>query len=130
MRYVELEVYKKSFVFALRVHQITREFPAFEQLELGRQLRRASKSIVANLVEGTSRYTLSGREQSRFLLMSVGSKDESKLWLAMCHQLKYLSDSEYTELLEQLEEIGRMLYGLWRKRNPTVPRRSQPAAAT
>ncbi len=58
---------------------------------------------------------LSGKEQRRFLLMAVGSKDESKLWLAMSHELGYLKDVEFVSLLSELEEIGRMLYGLWKK---------------
>ena len=120
MRYIDLEVYKKSFSFALRIHRATLKFPEFEQTELARQLRRSSKSIVGNLVEGTSRFTLSGKEQRRFLILAVGSKDESKLWLAMSYELGYLSPDQYKDLLGQCEEIGKMLYGLWRKHRTRI----------
>ena len=120
MRYVDLEVYKRSFAFALRVHELTQRFPPLEQTELARQLRRSSKSIVSNLAEGTSRFALSKKEQQRFLVIAVGSADESKLWLTMSHQLRYLSDSEHQSLAAELDEIGKMLYGLWKRHNSSL----------
>jgi four helix bundle protein len=101
--------------FALTIHRLSLRFPRFEQFELANQLRRSSRSIVANLVEGSSRAALSGREQKRFLVIALGSKDETKLWLEMCKLLGYISPAEYNELMKALDEIGRMLYGLWKR---------------
>ena len=70
---------------------------------------------MANLVEGSSRAALSGKEQKRFLVIAIGSKDETMLWLEMSRLLDYLSESTYQSLLEDLDEIGKMLYGLWKR---------------
>jgi four helix bundle protein len=52
MPYHNLEVYKKAYNNALDVHKMTMKLPKLEQYELGSQLRRSSKSIVVNIVEG------------------------------------------------------------------------------
>lgn len=123
MQYQDLKVYRQSLALALRVHRLTFAFPAFEQPELARQLRRSTKSIVSNLVEGVSRYALSKKEQRRFLVIAIGSADESKLWIVMAGELGYLAGGEADLLLDQLNEIGRMLYGLWKKRAADQPGR-------
>ena len=50
--YKDLNVYRESYSLALDVSRITRKFPSAEQFELARQLRRAARSIPANIVEG------------------------------------------------------------------------------
>ena len=53
--YKDLDIYNLSFQYAIEVHHITLELPKHELYELGSQLRRSSKSVVANIVEGYGR---------------------------------------------------------------------------
>jgi hypothetical protein len=48
--YKDLEVYKRSYTLALKIHQLTLRFPDIERHELGSQLRRATKSIPKAIV--------------------------------------------------------------------------------
>ena len=48
----DLEVFQRAYRMALEVHRISLTFPQIEQRVLGDQLRRASKSICANIAEG------------------------------------------------------------------------------
>ena len=48
----DLEVFQKAYRMALEVHRASLTFPAIEQRVLGDQVRRASKSICANIAEG------------------------------------------------------------------------------
>ncbi len=50
--YKDLNVFRESYRVALEVSRTTRKFPGAEQFELARQLRRAARSIPANIVEG------------------------------------------------------------------------------
>jgi len=54
-RYEDLEIYQKSYELALNVHDMTLKLPKYELYEEGSQIRKASKSIVANIVEGFGR---------------------------------------------------------------------------
>ena len=109
--YRDLEVYRRSYELALRVHKLSLAFPSFERFELGRQLREATKSIPANIAEGYGRKT-SPADFKRFLVMSLGSCDEVRVWLEFCKDLVYVSEAECKELVDQYDQVGKMLTGL------------------
>jgi len=116
MKTVEnLEVYRKAYEASLKVHRITQGFPAKEQYGgLGSQLRSSSKSIVANLVEG---YSFKKIRPGRFishLEVSMGSCDETRLWLKYCVDLRYIENMLYkiSELLFLCELKTSLLYQL------------------
>jgi four helix bundle protein len=107
----KLEVFKRAYSAALKIHRMTLHFPDIEQKEMAGQLRRASKSICGNLVEGLGKRQ-SPRETRRFLIIAIGSCDEVKLWLMFASDLKYISEQIYKEASQDYAEIGKMLYGL------------------
>ena len=45
----DLEVFQRAYRISLEVHRTSLDFPAIEQFALGDQIRRASKSICANI---------------------------------------------------------------------------------
>lgn len=51
----KLDLYKESKIFIKDIYLITQSFPELEKFGLVSQLRRASVSIVSNIVEGNSR---------------------------------------------------------------------------
>jgi len=59
-------VFQESYRLALGVSSATKKFPAAEQFELARQLRRAARSIPANIVEGWAKRA-SAAEFKRYL---------------------------------------------------------------
>jgi len=50
-----VEIYQKSYELAMNIHDMTLKFSNFELYDEGSQIRKASKSIAANLVEGFGR---------------------------------------------------------------------------
>ena len=48
----DLEVYQRAFAAAMRIFQLTKDFPPEEKFSLVDQIRRASRSVCANLAEG------------------------------------------------------------------------------
>ena len=105
--YKKLEIYKKSYKLALRIHEITKSFPETERYDLTSQIRRASKSIPANIAEGYGRQ--SKEEFKRFLKISLGSCNETQVHLEFCKDLGYINERIYKELSKENEEIGRMI---------------------
>jgi len=108
----ELAVFRKAYEAALDAHRVALKFPKYEQYDLASQLRRSSKSICANLMEGRGRQQGSNAEFKRFVLISLGSADESALWRKFARDLGYLTDDDYDRLEAQFSEIARMLNGL------------------
>ena len=48
----DLEVFKRAYRLSLAIHRQSLDFPKIEQYALGDQIRRASKSVCANIAEG------------------------------------------------------------------------------
>jgi four helix bundle protein len=78
----DLEVYQRAYRLALELHKVSVHFPKIEQFALADQIRRASKSVCANIAEGFARQRGSSADFHRFLVMALGSSDEMKVWRA------------------------------------------------
>ena len=115
----DLEVYRRAYAVSLVLHRANLGFPSLEQHALADQVRRASKSICANLAEGFAKQRHSSADFKRFVLMAVGSADEMQVWLNYCRDLGYLDQAQAEAWREEYRAIARMLQGLytsWSKR--------------
>lgn len=113
----ELIVWQRAHQFVLRIYDLTKGFPREELFGLTSQLRRASISIVANIVEG---YTKRGqKDKVRFFNIAQGSIAECKYFLILTRDLNY---GQVEELEGELEEISKLLNayirGIARNTNP------------
>ncbi len=111
-RVEELEVFQRAYRASLDVHRASLEFPQIEQFALADQVRRASKSICANLAEGFGRQQQSRPEFRRFLIMAIGSADEMQVWALYCRDLGYVAEVTAERWRGEYREIARMLSGL------------------
>lgn len=111
----DIEVFQRAYKASLIIHKTTLKFPAIEQYALGDQLRRASKSICANIAEGYGKQKNSKAEFKRFLLMSLGSSDEMRVWCRYCFDLGYIEKSNWEEWRSEYAGISKMLQGLINK---------------
>ena len=110
-----LEVFQRAYRVSLEVHRISLSFPDLEQRALADQIRRASKSVCANLVEGFAKQAQSKAEFRRFVVMAIGSADEMRLWSRYCLDLGYIDEATWQRWRDDYQEIARMLHGLVRK---------------
>ena len=117
----DLEVFKRAYRVSLELHRASLEFPRIEQYALADQLRRASKSICANIAEGFAKQRDSEAEYKRFLVMAIGSADEIRVWLRYCLDLGYIDEPAWQGWRDEYQEIARMLRGLhkaWSRGKP------------
>ena len=108
----DLEVFKRAYRISLEVHRLSLDFPRSEQFVLADQVRRASKSICANIAEGFSRQRYSSADFRRFVVMAIGSADEMRLWARYCLDLGYIDEQRWQSWRDEYQEIARMLSGL------------------
>ena len=113
-RVEELEVFQRAYALSLEVHRASLDFPRIEQFALADQVRRASKSICANLAEGFGKQRQSRAEFHRFLMMAIGSADEMQVWSLYCRDLGYVGADAAERWRGEYREIARMLQGLSR----------------
>lgn len=108
----DLEVWQKAFEVSIVVHKESLKFPKIEQYAMADQIRRASKSICANLAEGFGKQKASKAEFKRFIAMALGSANEMLVWIQYCYELEYISQQQYHEWESEYSSIARMLNSL------------------
>jgi four helix bundle protein len=117
----DLDVFRRAYAVSLDLHQVSLKFPKIEQFGgLADQVRRASKSICANLAEGFGKQRQSNLEFKRYLLMAIGSADEMQVWLKYCSDLEYIDQKTCERWRDEYRQIARMLQSLatkWRARS-------------
>jgi four helix bundle protein len=104
----DLIVFKSAIDLALRIHELSRNFPPEEKYSLTDQVRRSSRSVAANIAEAfrKKRYPKSFISK---LSDSEGEAAETQVWLYFIKTLGYEDssvaddlDSQYEHLLAQL----------------------------
>ena len=117
----DLDVFRRAYVISLDLHRASLQFPKIEQFGgMADQVRRASKSICANLAEGFGKQRQSNAEFKRYLLMAIGSADEMQVWLKYCADLEYVDQKTCERWRDEYRQIARMLQSLfskWRARS-------------
>ena len=110
----DLEVFQRAYKLSLEIHKASMNFPQREQYGLADQIRRASKSICANIAEGFGKQHHSKAEFKRYLVMAIGSSDEMRVWLRYCLDLSLLEEESWSRWRDEYQEISKMLQGMYR----------------
>ena len=106
----KLEVWSRAVDYVVVIYRMTDGFPKEEKFGLTSQIRRAAVSVPANIAEGAARE--SPREFAHFLSNAQGSASELATELLIAHRLRFLSEKDYSQLNSELDNIGRMIFGL------------------
>ncbi len=109
MSYRKLEIFELSRTLAIQIHELSLSLPKFEQYETGQQIRRSSKSVRSNIVEGYGRRRY-GKEFIRFLTFALASADETIDHLECLYQTGSFKDQFiYDHLSEQYKLLGKKI---------------------
>ncbi len=111
---------------AQTVYSATKQFPKEELFGLTSQLRRSAVSIPSNIAEGQGRG--SDGNFALFLTQAQGSLYELETQIELSRNLKVMPSDEAQQILEQANEIGRMIHGLLRAVRKTRPSVGQAKA--
>jgi four helix bundle protein len=108
MTYRDLEVYKIAHRLAVDIHHLSLRLPKYELYETGNQLRRSSKSVSANIVEGFGRRKYKA-DFIRFLIFAHASCNETIEWVEYVRDCHPDFKEAIREIMDKLDELGRKL---------------------
>ena len=109
MSYKNLQIWELSLKCVLEIHKMTMELPRFEFYETGSQIRRSSKSVKSNIVEGYGRKKYI-KEYIRFLIYAQASNDETLDHLETLHLCGSFTDKgKYNAIRKTLNVLGRKI---------------------
>lgn len=105
--YKDLEIYNLAFEYALEIHHLSLKLPQFELYEQGSQIRKSSKSIKDNIIEGYGRRRYK-QDFIKFLVYAHASLLECMSQLEMIQQI--YSDLKTKDLLKKYDILGAKLF--------------------
>lgn len=108
----DLVVWQKAHALVLDVYRLTESFPDKERFGIVAQLRRSAASIPANIVEGYGRRTT--KEWLQSLAIANGSLEETRYFLLLSHDLRYLKQEDQAGLNQQCDSVAQLMGGLAR----------------
>lgn len=95
------------------VSRLVRRFPKDELFGLTSQMRRAARSVSANIAEGSGRN--SDADFAQFVEIAYGSASEVASDAFLAFDEGYVSEAERDELLAQVEVVISKASGLYRR---------------
>lgn len=106
----KLEVWCRAKEFAIQIYrEIIPLLPPEEKWAMAQQIRRSACSIPANLAEGHGRYYY--QETIRFSYIARGSLEETYNYLVLAHEMGYIKDEKYREIVALGEKLVRLING-------------------
>ncbi len=107
--YKDLDVYQEAFDLFVRVHPFSLKLPKHELYELGSQLRRASDSVISNIVEGYGRRSYKS-DFVKFLIYAHASNLEVINHLEKIAMLYPEFKNDAKELCDRYDALGAKLF--------------------
>ena len=109
MNYKDLEIWQLSREVVIEIHKMSLALPKFEMYEEGSQIRRSSKSVKANIVEGYGRRNYKN-EYIRFITFTLASNDETLDHLETLFETGSLTDKIfYDNIHNKIELLGKKI---------------------
>ena len=110
-RHTELVVYRRAFDAAMRIFELTKAFPKEEKYSLTDQIRRASRSLCANITEAWRK-----RRYEAALVSKLSDAEteaaETQTWLQFAVECGYVDRDDAAALYTEYDEIIAMLVAM------------------
>ena len=92
--YRELNVYQAAFDAAMRIFELTKQFPVEEKYSMVDQIRRCSRSVCANIGEGWRKRRYKAHFVSK-LSDAESEAEETRVWLEFAVHCRYLNQDQF-----------------------------------
>ena len=109
-KFEDLIAWQKARELTAKIYAITSSGNFSKDFGLRDQIRRASVSIMSNIAEGFERGAAT--EFHQYLVIAKASCAEVRAQLYVALDAGYLPDTQFTLLLQQAEEVARIIGGL------------------
>ncbi len=107
----DLKAYQLAYRLAMEIFHESKSFPKEEKYSLTDQIRRASRSVAANIAEGYRKKRYPKMFVSK-MADADGEATETQVWLDFARDCGFLSPERQAKLILGYEELGRMFGGM------------------
>ncbi len=104
MKLEEIQAYNMAMETAEKIWNLIIQWDFFEKETVGKQLMYAVDSIATNLSNGLGRFYY--KENKRSCYYSQGALFEARTWLIKAHNRSLINDTDFNNLLADLDAIA------------------------
>ncbi len=109
-RFEDIDAWKHAREITKRIYAVSSNSRFAKDFALVNQIRRAAVSILSNIAEGFERN--GDKEFVQFLTIAKGSCGEVRAQLYVALDQKYIEETEFLEIKNELVNTSRMISGL------------------
>lgn len=110
----ENNLYSKSFNFAVRIIKLyTWITESKKEFILSKQLLKSGTSIGANIAEANG--AISSADFSSKISISYKESLETKYWLALMKETKFIDEKLYGSLFRDVDELSKILFAILKR---------------
>jgi four helix bundle protein len=102
--YRDLDVYKMAMDGAIRIFELTKDFPAEERFSLVDQIRRSSRSVCANIAEAWRKRRYEAAFVSK-LSDAETEAAETQVWAELAFRCRYWDRETFRLIDENYDQI-------------------------
>lgn len=117
--HTQLDVYKLAFDSANRLYHSSKKFPKEEAYSLTSQMRRASRSVCANLAEAWRKRRYEAHFKSK-LSDAEAEAAETQVWISFAREYNYIDAALANELAAEYDQILGKLVNMIRNPDPWI----------
>lgn len=111
--YRDLLIYQSAKKLAVEIHKMSLTLPKFELYEEGSQIRRSSKSVGSNIVEGYVRRNYKS-DFLRYIIIAWAECDETIYHLEMIYETQSLTNKKQFDYFhKEYEKLSKMINGFY-----------------
>lgn len=115
----DLEVYRDAFRLGVRAFEVSKGFPTEEKFSLTDQLRRAARSVGANIAESWGK-----RRYVAHFVSKLSDADtelhETEHWLGCAVKHEYINRKTFEDFRSEIASIGRRLGAMMANPEPFI----------
>lgn len=124
--YRDLIVYQKAFALAMKIFELTKNFPKEERYSLVDQIKRSSRSVCSCIAEAYRK-----RKYQAYFVNKCsdadGENSETIVWLEFSLACNYITEKDFNQLEQDSEEVGRMLNSMIENPEKFLPKERKQA---
>lgn len=113
-KHTDLDLYQRAFAAAMKLFELSKQFPAEERYSLTDQARRASRSVCGNLAEAWRKRRYPAAFVSK-LNDSEGEAAETQVWIHFAAECGYLDRNEARKVYVEYDNLLGVLVNMINK---------------
>ncbi|MFA9288280.1 MAG: four helix bundle protein [Weeksellaceae bacterium] len=122
--FTDLHAWKEAHQIVVDLYGVTKDFPKSEISSLAQELRDSSLAISNAIAKGYEQRMYKEKIQQFSYAVTSLTKLRNELYLA--HDLSYVADEQFNQLLERTHTVQKMLLSFMKKAKEFNLRRTEP----